>query len=237
MSTVPFEILSTKELSNASNTNTQAYPSPSLSPVTTFRNTMNPAFAVTDSHHRSSIKYLMGSINPPASPLDALVLALEATAEELKGGLDENQPSRSASPLSQEHESEEDPNATVPSSPTFFMKKTSMLANSDVPSLHQLPSLVLPEAAFSSQASPPSASYFPTTTSTSTLTPSTQPGQTGGNRKMSISSQGSVDSTSSAASSGGRRKTCVCSVANCEKRFSQVAHLRIHERYVYAVLC
>ncbi|KAG0370836.1 hypothetical protein BGZ54_003558 [Gamsiella multidivaricata] len=188
-----------------------------------------------DSQRASSIKSLMVSIQPPASPLDALVLALEATVEEMKECNDQDQPFRALSTL-QEQDDEEDPNATVPSSPTFFMKKSSTL-----PSLHQLPSLVLPEAATSSLLSLPSSadtvapippatfnSHSPS--SSSGLTPSTHPGQTASRRKMSICSQGSMDSLSSANSSGERIETLVCSVRNCSKKFYQVAHLRIHER-------
>ncbi|KAG0327027.1 hypothetical protein BGZ99_008477 [Dissophora globulifera] len=137
----------------------------------------------------------------------------------------------------QDHDSDEDPNATVPSSPTLFMKKTPTGGNDVVPSLHQLPNLVLPEALYSPKPSLPLLASFPAATSgvslgpsSANLTPSTRPGQTRTQRKTSVSSQGSIDSTSSANSNKERQKTVVCSVASCDKKFYEVAHLRIHER-------
>ncbi|KAG0325435.1 hypothetical protein BG004_003222 [Podila humilis] len=181
-----------------------AYPSPSLSPETTSNPTM-------DSTRRSSVKSLMSSTHPPASPLDALVMALEATAEEMQmnGG-------ESPRSTPQEYE-DDDPDATVPSSPTFFMKKSSG------PSLHQLPSLLLPESVALSVTS---------ATTSSGLTPSTHPEQSSSQhhrRKMSVSSQGSVSSAHS-SSSNSERKIYACTVGNCDKKFTQVAHRRIHER-------
>ncbi|KAF9357391.1 hypothetical protein BGX26_003778 [Mortierella sp. AD094] len=209
-------------------TNALAYPSPSLSPVTSFRSVMESISA--ENRRMSSVKSLMASANPPASPLDALVMALEATAEEIKDQSTHDQIIRSG-PAAQELE-EEDPNATVPSSPTLFMKKPPTSDSNAVPSLHQLPSLILPEAAVFPRMSLLSSSHgTPTQYSVSVdLTPSTHPGQTNSQRKMSFSSQGSADSATSVDSNGEHRKTFACSVGNCEKKFSQVAHLRIHER-------
>ncbi|KAF9993183.1 hypothetical protein BGZ79_002161 [Entomortierella chlamydospora] len=207
-------------------TNTLIYPSPSLSPVTSFRSVMDSISA--ENRRISSVKSLMASANPPASPLDALVMALEATAEEIKDQSTHDQIIRSI-PAAQEPE-EEDPNATVPSSPTFFMKKPPASVPNTVPSLHQLPSLVLPEAAVFPQMSSLSSSHGTQHSVSVNLTPSTHPGQANNQRKMSFSSQGSADSATSVDSNGEHRKTFACSVGNCEKKFSQVAHLRIHER-------
>ena len=213
-------------------TSARSYPSPSLSPITTFQSSMD---CLTD-RRRSSVKSLMGSANPPASPLDALVLALEATAEEMNGMQDQD---LFATRRSQDDDEEEDPNATVPSSPTVFMKRSS-----DESSLHQLPSLVLPEAAVSSlpeqtcavsaaAATLVSASFAGT--AALGLTPSTHPGQVpcdqaSVHRKMSTSSQSSIGSVSSTNSSGERTKEFACTIGSCVKKFYQVAHLRIHER-------
>ncbi|KAF9322261.1 hypothetical protein BG003_003272 [Podila horticola] len=192
-----------------------AYPSPSLSPETSFRPVMDMDMGNTPTR-RSSVKSLMSSANPP-SPLDALVMALEATAEEMAI------PGRSPRSAVSENVEDEDPDATVPSSPTFFMKKSSE------PSLHQLPSLLLPESVASSSSS--SSGVSP---SGSGLTPSTHPDDHDSDhldhlehpnpRKMSVSSQGSVSSTNSS-----ERKIYACTVGNCDKKFTQVAHRRIHE--------
>lgn len=189
----------------------QAYPSPSLSPETSFRPTMD-RMDNDLSTRRSSVKSLMSSANPPASPLDALVMALEATAEEM---------AMNGAPRSTalENVEDEDPDATVPSSPTFFMKKSSGL------SLHQLPTLLLPESVASSSSEVSSTGAG--------LTPSTHPDHDHPDhdypdhrRKMSTSSQGSVSSTNSSS----ERKIYACTVGNCDKKFTQVAHRRIHER-------
>ncbi|KAG0216505.1 hypothetical protein BGX28_000019 [Mortierella sp. GBA30] len=175
---------------------------------------------------------------PPTSPLDALVLALEATAQEM--GRCQNQelnlPPESAAP----HEEDEDPNATVPSSPTLFMTKTT---NPDcTTSLQHLPALLLPAPSFpiyqplsaSTSATVPTeplmASFVP-----SNLTPSSHPEepanrQDASHRRTSVSSQGSIGSNTSVSSNGERSKTFACTIGNCEKKFYQVAHLRIHER-------
>ncbi|GJJ79092.1 hypothetical protein EMPS_11451 [Entomortierella parvispora] len=200
--------------------------------MTTFQSSMD---TLAD-RRRSSVKSLMGSANPPASPLDALVLALEATAEEMNGMQDQDL-FATRRPLNDDDE--EDPNATVPSSPTVFMKRSA-----DTPSLQQLPSLVLPEAAVSTlpeqtcavtaaAATLVSASFVDA--AASGLTPSTHPsqvpsGQAIAHRKMSTSSQASVGSVSSTNSSGERTKEFACTIGSCEKKFYQVAHLRIHER-------
>ncbi|KAF9387427.1 hypothetical protein CPC16_007035 [Podila verticillata] len=170
--------------SSTSSIISQAYPSPSLSPETSFLPTMD----MMDNNHstrRSSVKSLMSSANPPASPLDALVMALEAASENVE---------------------DEDPDATVPSSPTFFMKKSSG------PSLHQLPTLVLPESVASSSSEGSSTGAG--------LTPSTHPDHDhlDHRRKMSVSSQGSVSSTNSSS----ERKIYACTVGNCDKKFTQV---------------
>ncbi|KAG0044567.1 hypothetical protein BGZ83_010194, partial [Gryganskiella cystojenkinii] len=196
----------------------QSYPSPSLSPVTTFKSSMD----TLPDRRRSSVKSLMNSANPPASPLDALVLALEATAEEMNSLQNQDLFSTRRIP----EDEEEDPNATEPSSPTLFMKRSV----DNAPSLHQLPSLVLPAAAVSSY--PSSVSSVSTSkVVASGLTPSTHPVvQPPKHRKMSTSSQGSIGSVSSTNSSGDRIKEFACTIGGCEKKFYQVAHLRIHER-------
>jgi hypothetical protein len=183
---------------------------------------------------RSSVKALLKSANPPASPLDALVMALEATVEEEEDEEDEeehhegNLLGKEALPI----EDEEDPDATIPSSPTLFMKRPATNSSS----LHHLPTLYLPEAAVSA------AAQSPNNTTASGLTPSTLPkegvasmssssSQQGiNNRKMSISSQGSSSSAQSNGSAGERTKEYGCTIGNCEKKFYQVAHLRSHER-------
>ncbi|KAK3847971.1 MAG: hypothetical protein J3R72DRAFT_484937 [Linnemannia gamsii] len=196
-----------------------AFPSPSHSPATTYQTSME-----------SSVKALLKSANPPASPLDALVMALEATVEEEDEQQGQGQAHQDASmedtaPV----DDEEDPDATIPSSPTFFMKRPA-----DSSSLHHLPTMYLPESATSASAQGPK---------TSGLTPSTHPSAsssssflTSGNsstnthRKMSISSQGSSSSAQSNGSGGERTKEYGCTIGNCEKKFYQVAHLRSHER-------
>ncbi|KAF9115011.1 hypothetical protein BGX27_009230 [Mortierella sp. AM989] len=206
-----------------------AYPSPSLSPITSFRSVMESMSA--ENPRKSTVKSLMASANPPTSPLDALVMALEATAEEINDHSFQDQTFRSTP--AQEQEEDEDPNATVPSSPTLFMKKTITSDSSAVPSLHQLPTLLLPEAAAFPRLSPLASSSHASSSQHSisaNLTPSTHPRQTNSQRKMSISSHSSADSVTSFDSNGEYRKTFACSVGSCEKKFSQVAHLRIHER-------
>ncbi|OAQ34208.1 hypothetical protein K457DRAFT_819277 [Linnemannia elongata AG-77] len=123
----------------------------------------------------------------------------------------------------------EDPDATIPSSPTLFMKRPA----TDSSSLHHLPTMYLPESAVSASAQGHK---------TSCLTPSTLPaasslsssGRHGSNnnahRKMSISSQGSSSSAQSNGSGGERTKEYGCTIGSCEKKFYQVAHLRSHER-------
>ena len=218
--------------------NNYAYPSPSLSPVALFHATMD-SFA-EDNRHRSSVKCLMNQPNPPATSLDALVLALEATAEELEGGF-ENAHYRpvNSTDFDDDDNENEDPNATVPSSPTFFMKKPDDLG--ETPSLHQLPALFLPESVVPSQATPPPApamSYeasFPPSPVSPMLPLSTFPDQMSTvpttamspQRKMSVCSQSSV---SSSGSSSERTKSFACMIGTCQKKFYQVAHLRIHER-------
>ncbi|KAF8981573.1 hypothetical protein BGZ46_002555 [Entomortierella lignicola] len=220
MISAPPQTPPSKVLSSA--TNILAYPSPSLSPVASFSSVIEPS---ADTGRKSSVKSLMASVNPPASPLDALVMALEATAEEIKYQFTQDQTVRFAPAVQDnEEEEEEDPNATVPSSPTLFMKRVHTSDHNAVPSLHQLPSLLLPEAVFPRLSSPSSQD------TSANLTPSTLPGQINSQRKLSISSQGSVNSVTSFDSNGEHRKTFACSVGNCEKKFSQVAHLRIHER-------
>ncbi|KAG0212792.1 hypothetical protein BGX28_005639 [Mortierella sp. GBA30] len=205
------------------------YPSPSLSPATTFLASMQQEHSSPSAlnRRRPSVKALLNSANPPASPLDALVMALEATVEEEENG-GQDQPSESRSAQAAEPEEEEDPDATIPSSPTMFMKRPAT-----GPSLHHLPTMLLPESAAStaSAASASSASTSVLHSQSSGLTPSTLPsGSAMGHisqRKMSISSQGSV---SSAISTAERTKEYACTIGNCEKKFYQVAHLRSHER-------
>ncbi|KAG9326404.1 hypothetical protein KVV02_008024 [Mortierella alpina] len=190
------------------------YPSPSLSPATAFQASMHEQPSHTArSRRRSSVKALLSSSNPPASPLDALVMALEATVEEEESSRESGQLLDGTS--AQAGQLEEDPDATIPSSPTLFMKRPAT-----GPSLHHLPTLLLPESASAATASQSSG-----------LTPTTQPNGAsvthGSQRKMSISSQGSVSSTNS---TGERTKEYACAIGNCEKKFYQVAHLRSHER-------
>ncbi|KAF8926355.1 hypothetical protein BGZ58_011261 [Dissophora ornata] len=203
----------------------QAYPSPSLSPATTFQASMllQPPSPGASSRRSSSVKTLLKSFNPPASPLDALVMALEATVEEEEGNPNQDRSfvEEAIVKLKVEDEEEDDPDATIPSSPTMFMKRPS----SEL-SLHHLPTMMLPESAASSAAS--SAQRI----LASELTPSSLPDEGSshwdlGQRKMSISSQ---DSSSSAGSNGERSKEYACTIGNCEKKFYQVAHLRSHER-------
>ncbi|KAG0242290.1 hypothetical protein BGW41_004504 [Actinomortierella wolfii] len=210
-----------------------AYPSPSLSPATSFEATMKTEeLAPYHGQRRSSVKHLlMNSSATVSSPLDALVLALEATAEELENG-PRSEPTFPRAAFGSAADSadtladdEEDPNATVPSSPTFFMKKPSTGS-----SLHQLPTLILPG---------PAAPVPPVSTAGAalSLTPSTNPRQqyhqqhqqAYQSRKMSVSSQGSSTS-SSATGSSSERKSFHCTVAGCDKAFSQMSHLRTHER-------
>ncbi|KAF9207107.1 hypothetical protein BGZ49_001155 [Haplosporangium sp. Z 27] len=196
-----------------------AYPSPSQSPATTFQTNspnmqqLSPSLIPSNSR-RPSVKALLSSPNPPASPLDALVMALEATVEEAEHG----------SPVQDQHEmaaqsnEDDDPDATIPSSPTVFMKRSARES-----SMHHLPTMMLPESA----ASPS------TRTLSSGLTPSTLPNVTASprgssQRKMSISSQDS--SSSSGNSNSDRVKEFACNIESCEKKFYQVAHLRSHER-------
>ncbi|KAG0278306.1 hypothetical protein BGZ96_002447 [Linnemannia gamsii] len=218
-------------------TDALAYPSPSHSPATTYQSSMQPDSFSIFNRRRSSVKALLKSANPPASPLDALVMALEATVEEEE---EEEEEQHESSRLGQEAsmeealpiEDEEDPDATIPSSPTLFMKRPA----TDSSSLHHLPTMYLPEPTFSTTA------QGPNNTTVSGLTPSTLPkegattlssssGQQGiNNRKMSISSQGSSSSAQSNGSGGERTKEYGCTIGNCEKKFYQVAHLRSHER-------
>ncbi|KAF9132854.1 hypothetical protein BGW39_011147 [Mortierella sp. 14UC] len=196
------------------------------------------SFAV-DNHRHFSVKCLMNQANPPATSLDALVLALEATAEELENGHELTHYRRATSTDFDDNEAE-DPNATVPSSPTFFMKKSGELGNA--PPLHQLPTLHLPESVVTSQAQPLATSIsceasFPPSPVSPTLPLSTFPDQmsfvqtatamASAQRKMSVCSQSSV---SSSGSHGERTKSFACMIGTCQKKFYQVAHLRIHER-------
>ncbi|KAF8942314.1 hypothetical protein BGZ47_006604 [Haplosporangium gracile] len=228
----PFLQSATKDNATTSSfgsTDALAYPSPSHSPATTYQSSMQPSSPSIFNRRRSSVKALLKSANPPASPLDALVMALEATVEEEDGHqgdnhLDQEAFMEEAAPV----DDEEDPDATIPSSPTLFMKRPA----TDSSSLHHLPMMYLPEAAVSASAQGSKASG---------LTPSTLPtasslssGQQGSNsnahRKMSISSQGSSSSAQSNGSGGERTKEYGCTIGNCEKKFYQVAHLRSHER-------
>ncbi|KAF9129206.1 hypothetical protein BG015_004230, partial [Linnemannia schmuckeri] len=223
-------------LGSAPSHSNYAYPSPSLSPVALFHATMDSL--TEDNRRRSSVKCLMSQTNPPATSLDALVLALEATAEELEGSFEYTHYRRATSTDFEDDDEVEDPNATVPSSPSFFMKKSSDL--DDTPSLHQLPTLLLPESIVSSQAPAPPASSMPCEASfpPSPVSPtlplstfsdqmSTVPKTTSPPRKMSVCSQSSV---SSSGSSSERTKSFACMIGTCQKKFYQVAHLRIHER-------
>ncbi|KAF9167339.1 hypothetical protein DFQ26_004980 [Actinomortierella ambigua] len=228
-----------------------AYPSPSLSPAASFEATMkSDGLSVYHQQRRPSAKQLL--MNPStavSSPLDALVLALEATAEELENSSRAKQVLPSVTLSTAEYpadaltdDDDEDPNATVPSSPTFFMKKPS-----SGPSLHQLPTLILPSPVAHAipQASAPGSSLG--------LTSSTSPRQLHQQeheqehehehehehelhqhqayqaRKMSVSSQSSTSSLSAAGSSN-ERKAFHCTVTGCDKAFSQMSHLRTHER-------
>ncbi|KAG0377693.1 hypothetical protein BGX24_005632 [Mortierella sp. AD032] len=193
-----------------------------------------------DNRRHSSVKCLMNQKNPPVTSLDALVLALEATAEELENGHELTHYWR-ASSTDMDDDEAEDPNATVPSSPTFFMKKSG--DHGDTPSLHQLPTLHLPESVMPSQAQPhpPSMSSceasFPLSPVSPTLPLSTFPDQmysvptvtmtSPQQRKMSVCSQ---SSGSYSGSHGERIKSFACMIGSCQKKFYQVAHLRIHER-------
>ncbi|KAG0356078.1 hypothetical protein BGZ54_000851 [Gamsiella multidivaricata] len=193
------------------------YPSPSLSPATTFFINMQQQTPAAFSPRRPSVKALLSSSNPPASPLDALVMALEATVEEEEGTLERDQSLVDGTGVNvKTEEDDDDPDATIPSSPTVFMKRPSA-----EPSLHHLPTMMLPESVAMSALQSQSSG----------LTPSTLPNDSSrrslGQRKMSISSQGS---SSSANSNSERTKEYACTVGNCEKKFYQVAHLRSHER-------
>lgn len=173
---------------------------------------------------RSSVKSLLSSANPPASPLDALVMALEATVEDVEEGFDldfEEDPAQVA-------DEDEDPDATIPSSPTMFMRGPANYA----PSLHHLPSMLLPS---------PASNVTGPVTATAPRTPKVQQQRRSSSkdasakkkqgeaslRKMSISSE---DSASSNDSVGGGGLRFTCSAAHCEKRFSQPEQLVAHER-------
>ncbi|KAF9957401.1 hypothetical protein BGZ65_002082 [Modicella reniformis] len=117
-----------------------AYPSPSLSPATPFlvnvqQEQRSPSPA-TFHRPRPSVKALLSSANPPVSPLDALVMALEATVEEEEEegrfGQDRTSPDEgtAAEDDKQEEDEEDDPDATIPSSPTITL--FASLANDDV---------------------------------------------------------------------------------------------------------
>ncbi|KAF9905711.1 hypothetical protein EC991_001385 [Linnemannia zychae] len=215
-------------------TDALAYPSPSLSPATTYQTSMEstqPSSPSIFNRRRSSVKALLKSANPPASPLDALVMALEATVEEEDEQQGEDCPVQEASmedaaPV----EDEEDPDATIPSSPTLFMKRPA----TDSSSLHHLPTMYLPEPAASASAQGPKVSGLtPSTLPHGALSSSVSSGNSSNNnahRKMSISSQGSSSSAHSNGSGGERTKEYGCTIGNCEKKFYQVAHLRSHER-------
>ncbi|KAG0047380.1 hypothetical protein BGZ83_007546 [Gryganskiella cystojenkinii] len=173
---------------------------------------------------RSSVKSLLNSANPPASPLDALVMALEATVEDVEAGFDLDLDSESLK--NEPEQDDDDPDATIPSSPTMFMKRPA-----NGPSLHNLPTMLLP--------APASTMTTPTTpTTASPKTPQTSRCSSNGastkkkqevinRRKMSISSE---DSASSVVSARGRGLDYTCSVAHCEKQFSQAEDLSSHER-------
>ncbi|KAF9900667.1 hypothetical protein BX616_002529 [Lobosporangium transversale] len=227
-----FPVTNIKDVSTSPQNQIDAYPSPSHSPTsvssvgTVAKHQLQPT---TFDRRRSSVKALLNSPNPPASPLDALVMALEATVEEEEAGLerfstkiedDAMTTTGAAVTAGAEDEEEDDPDATIPSSPTMFMKRP---ASATGPSLHHLPSMMLPESAASSVARSHSAS---------SLTPSTLPRESlaqhsSNQRKMSISSQ---DSSSSFASNGERTKEYACTIENCKKKFFQISHLRSHER-------
>ncbi|KAI1320702.1 hypothetical protein EDD11_010236 [Mortierella claussenii] len=200
------------------------YPSPSLSPAITsharmpneHQQTPSPA---SSSRRRSSVRALLSSPNPPASPLDALVMALEATVEEEEegeGDLGQNHLSGVGVKIEVE---DDDPDATIPSSPTMFMKRPAA-----GPSLHHLPTMMLPESVASTTARPQASGLAPSSLAREVLSFRHDNSQ----RKMSISSQ---DSSSSAASAGHERtKEYGCTIGSCEKKFYQIAHLRSHER-------
>ncbi|KAG0239391.1 hypothetical protein BGX31_002807 [Mortierella sp. GBA43] len=173
--------------------------------------------------HRPSVKALLSSANPPASPLDALVMALEATVEEEKRRSTQGwtlAEGAATEDKQEEDDDDDDPDATIPSSPTMFMKRPAT-----GPSLHHLPTMMLPESAASSAHSGRSSG----------LTPSTLPEASSSSRisqrKLSISSQGS-SSSSSTHSGSERTKEYACTIGTCEKKFYQVAHLRSHERCI-----
>ncbi|KAF9961296.1 hypothetical protein BGZ72_004217 [Mortierella alpina] len=207
----------------------RAYPSPSLSPTTTYQDVLGSPSG--DRLPKPSLMSLADTPASPASPLDALVLALEVAEEMSRFQEQEWHPRPEAT--FEKNDSEEDPNATVPSSPTIFMAKAE--AASPLMSLHQLPALTLPEPsvpAYQPLLTVPalSSSFTP-----SSLTPSTHPNksvdfQSTDHRRASVSSQSSVGSISSASSGAERSKTFACTLASCQKKFYQVAHLRIHER-------
>jgi len=199
-----------------------AYPSPSHSPATTFLHaTMQQEGSPSPVFDRRgpSVKSLLTSANPPVSPLDALVMALEATVEE-----DEERrfgQNQTLSDATRDREDEEDdPDATIPSSPTVFMKRPAT-----GPSLHHLPTMMLPESVASSAHLGQSSGLTPSTL------PDAPSSRASGQRKLSISSQSST-SSSSTHSGSERTKEYACTIGNCEKKFYQVAHLRSHERYV-----
>ncbi|CAO3568244.1 unnamed protein product [Mortierella alpina] len=134
---------------------------------------------------------------------------------------------------SEKNEAEEDPNATVPSSPTVFMAKAETA--SPLMSLQQLPALMLPEASVPAYRPLVTVPALSSSFTPSSLTPSTHPEkfvdfQSADHRRASVSSQSSVGSISSVSSGGERSKTFACTLASCQKKFYQVAHLRIHER-------
>ncbi|KAF9435063.1 hypothetical protein BGZ76_006966 [Entomortierella beljakovae] len=136
-------------------------------------------------------------------------MALEATVEQ------ENRQNQYPNYQKASHciEEDDDPNATIPSSPTLFMKQSE-----EKNSLHHLPTMLLPKSTSS-----------PTLGISHNVTSNTLLGQTNGNshRRLSISSQ---DSLTSDTSNGGSPKQFACTVGSCEKKFQQAMHLRSHER-------
>jgi hypothetical protein len=171
--------------------------------------------------HRPTVKALLNSSNPPASPLDALVMALEATVK------DEGEDRHSignVSALGQEltpkdEVEEEDPDATIPSSPTMFMRQPPTGSSS----LHHLPTIILPGPAVLPSHSSSSTTMSCTSSSETSLLKRTN------QRKLSLCSQDSSVSSSS-SSNGECRKEYVCTIGDCEKKFQQLAHFRSHER-------
>ncbi|KAF9583472.1 hypothetical protein BGW38_009389 [Lunasporangiospora selenospora] len=202
----------------------QPYPSPSQSPASLSRATMSPETngpaASIVARRRSSVKSLLNSANPPASALDALVMALEATVEDEAAGV----LGRDLKAQPAKVDEDDDPDATVPSSPTAFMRGVTGSTT------HHLPTLHLPEA-----ASPQGPSVHSLTPSTDSSQGYPSDGSSLDHQELMSSAELETRSQSASprshhgrASSG--KKPYVCRFESCTRAFTQLGNLKTHER-------